>query len=126
MLLGYFEEEYNTSTFWDKAEELPDGFIIQREIKKAVAGNNFFYNSAKNGKPVRCDGITLEEFNYYLQLWDDFHFLKLLPHGQGSGRERRWVIDFIKMFEKIHMSVNNYLTDKAQRKAEIMRGVKNG
>lgn len=120
MLLGYFGEEYNTDTFWDKAEELPGGFIIQREIKKAVKGANFFYNDGITGKPVRCDGLNMDEFNFYFQLWDDFHFLQLLPHGRGSASERRWVIDFIKMFEKIHIETNNFLSDKAQRKSEIM------
>ena len=123
MLLGFFGEKYDTDTFWDKAEDIPDGFIIQREIKKATSGQPFFYNN-ENGKPVRCDALPMEEFNFYFQLWDDFHFLKLLPHGKGSAGERRWVIDFIKMFEKIHISTNNFLSDKAQRKAEIMQEVR--
>jgi len=119
-LLGYFGETYNTETFWDKAEELPEGFIIQREIKKATTGKPFFYNDGSTGKPVRCDGIMMEEFNFYFQLWDDFHFLKLLPHGKGSADERRWVIDFIKLFEKIHISTCNFLQEKADRRNEIM------
>ena len=107
-----------SDTFWDKAEELPDGFIIQREIKRAVTGQNFFYNNS-HGKPVRCEAVDMGEFNFYFQLWDDFHFLKLLPHGRGSADERRWVIDFIKMFEKIHIAVNNFLEEKAQKRNEM-------
>jgi len=115
-LLGYFEDEIS-STFWDAAEELPDAYIIQREIKKAVRGESFFYNRKSDGKPVFCEGLEMEAFNFYFQLWDDFHFLKLLPHGKGSADERRWVIDFIKMFEKIHISVQNFINDRDQRKA---------
>ena len=114
-MLGYFEEKLSSS-FWDAAEELPDEYIIQREIKKAINGDSFFYNRKSDGKPVQCDGIAMDEFNFYYNLWDDFHFLKLTPQGKGTDAERRWVIDFIKMFEKIHMSVNNFLGDKAQRK----------
>jgi len=117
-LLGYFDEDYMSDTFWDKAEELPNGFIIRREIKRATSGQNFFYNNEK-GKPVRCDAVNMEEFNFYFQLWDDFHFLKLLPHGKGSADERRWVIDFIKLFEKIHIATNNFLEEKAQKRNEM-------
>jgi len=84
LLLGYIGEEYTTSTFWDKAEDIPDGFIIQREIKKAITGQPFFYNDGNTGKPVRCDGLEMEVFNYYFQLWDDFHFL---------NRDRDWETD---------------------------------
>ena len=91
--------------------------MIQREIKKALKGDSFFYNRKSDGKPVQCDGISQEEFNYYFVLWDDFHFLKLTPQGKGTDAERRWVIDFIKMFEKIHMSVQNFINERDQRKA---------
>jgi len=113
-LLGYFENDLS-DTFWDAAEELPDAYIIQREIKKAIRGDSFFYNRKDTGKPVPCEGIDHEEFNYYFNLWDDFHFLKLTPSGRGTNAERRWVIDFIKMFEKIHIAVNNFNLEKSQR-----------
>jgi len=115
LLLGLFQTDLS-DTFWDAAEELPDEYIIQREIKKAVNGDSFFYNRKDTGKPVMCEAISNEEFTYYFNLWDDFHFLKLTPEGKGTNAERRWVIDFIKMFEKIHMSVNNFNEEKAQRK----------
>jgi hypothetical protein len=39
----------------------------------------------------------------------------LTPEGKGTNAERRWVIDFIKMFEKIHMGVNNFNLERSQR-----------
>jgi hypothetical protein len=89
--------------------------VIQREIKKAIRGDSFFYNRKSDGKPVICEGVGQTEFNHYFNLWDDFHFLKLTPEGKGTNAERRWVIDFIKMFEKIHMGVNNFNLERSQR-----------
>ena len=122
-MLGYSLNDFS-DTFWDAAEELPGSYIIQREAKRALTGQPFFYNDGDTKKPVRCDGIKMDVFNFYFQLWDDFHFLRLLPHGKGTSDERRWVIDFIKMFEKIHISTVNYIEDKNRRREEMRQ--KNG
>ena len=92
--------------------------MIQREVKKAITGQNFFYNN-EEGKPVRCEGVHYSELMYYAMFWDDFHYLKVLPSGRGTLAERRWVIDIIKMFEKIFIEIQNFLEDKARRKDEV-------
>jgi hypothetical protein len=121
-LLGYFGKDDFSETFWDAAESLPGCFLIQREVKKAVQGENFFYNDGETGKPVRCEGITYSDLMYYVTFWDDFHYLKVLPSGRGTMSERRWLIDSIKLFEKCFLEIQNFLEDKARRKAERENG----
>jgi len=118
-LLGWFQEKTFLSDFWDKAEELPGCFMIQREIRKAITGQSFFYNDEDTGKPVRVEGISIQEFNYYYVLWDDYHWLRTLPHGQGTLAERRWVLETIKIFEKIHKETLNYMEEQQYKRSKV-------
>ena len=116
-MLGYFDTDNYSDVFWDKAEGLPGGFIIQREIKKAVSGSNFFYNDSDTGKPVRCEAVSGIEFRYYFDIWDNYHYFGL-PHGSGWGSERQWLLNFLKRMEKTFTHVDNFKIEKKQRKAE--------
>jgi len=115
-LLGYSVDDDYVSDFWDKAETIPGGFIIQRELKKALTGKSFFYNN-ENGKPVRVENIDSESFLHYYFVWEDFHYTKILPHGKGTLHERKWVLDIIKIFEKAHRSVENFVEAQAYKNA---------
>lgn len=119
-MLGWFAEQTFISDFWDKAEELPGFFMIQREIRKAISGQSFFYNDEETGKSVRVDGISVEEFNHYYLLWDDYHWLKKTPIDidKDITSERRWVLDIIKLFEKTHKEVLNYIEEREIRKTK--------
>lgn len=97
--------------------------MIQREIKKAVSGQSFFYNDEETGKSIHVDALTIEEFNHYYQLWDDFHWLRILPNGKGTLAERRWVLEVIKSLEKVHKETLNYMEAKSIRQAS--KGNKN-
>lgn len=92
--------------------------MIQREIRRAIAGESFFFNDDEDGKATRVEGCSREEFNYYFQIWDDFHWLKILPHGKGSLAERRWVLDIIKTFEKSHAETLAWIEERESRRAE--------
>lgn len=118
-MLGWFVEQTFISDFWDKAEELPGCFMIQREIRKAITGQSFFYNDDETGKPVHVNGCQLVEFNHYYLIWDDYHWLKTLPLGRGTLAERRWVLEIIKSFEKVHKEVVNYIEEQNYKKAEM-------
>jgi hypothetical protein len=125
-LLGWFAEQTFISDFWDKAEELPGCFMIQREIRKAITGQSFFYNDEESGKAVHVEGIQIADFNSYYLLWDDYHWLKTLPHGKGTLSERRWVLESIKLFEKTHKEILNYIEERNYRKAEMQAKSKHG
>jgi hypothetical protein len=116
LLLGYGSDFTTDDTFWDKAEEIPDGYIIQRELVKAMNGKPFFYNDGITGKPVRCEATPWDVFFYYYQLWEDFHVLRVLPHGQGTLAERRWLLDLLKIFEKVFAQVENLKDEWLARK----------
>ena len=116
LLLGYsLDDDWYSPSFATKAESIPGFFIIKREIKKAISGKDFFYNDRETGKPIRCDGINNEDFFYYYKLWEDFHFLKILPEGKGTSSERRWYLDFIILFEKTHGEIENFVQVQATK-----------
>jgi len=118
-LLGYYSESDFDPDMWDKAESLPGCYIIQREVKKAIAGEDFFFNDSETGKPKRVEGITHNILNEYVQLWDDFHYLKVLPHGKGTLSERRWVLDAIKALEKTFIETEFFIEEQAHKKAKV-------
>jgi len=126
VLLGWYSETGFRPDFWDKAEELPGCFMIQREIRRAIKGEPFFFNDDETGKSTKVEGCSREEFNYYFQIWDDFHWLKILPHGKGSLSERRWVLDIIKTFEKSHAEIVAYIEERAHRRSEAEAKKKSG
>lgn len=118
MLLGYFDEYEYVQDFDLKAEEIPKGFIIQREIKKAIDGKDFFYQDGKTLEKVACQGVSFQDFLYYYRIWEDFHYFGL-PHGRGSVNERRWVLDIIKIFEKANQSVQVFIEDRMSKKGNM-------
>ena len=117
MLLGYNASYKTDDVFWDKAEEIPGGYIIQREIVNAVNGKKFFYNN-ENGKPVFCEAVQWDEFYYYYQIWEDFHVLRVLPHGRGTLDERRWLLDLLKIFERTYNATVALIEEKMARKMQ--------
>ena len=91
--------------FDKKAENMTNGFIIQREIRKARRGEDFFFNDPETLKPVRCQGLKWEDFLFYYRIWENWYYLKILPHGKGWLHERPWVLELIKIFIKIHKEI---------------------
>ncbi len=115
LLLGLLQNTDYSDSMWDKAEQIPGGLIIQREIKKAANGQNYFINDEKTGKPIRLQSFTGEEFNYYYKLWEDFHYFGL-PHGKGSAQERRWLLEFLKAFDRAFKDVEAFIQTRELRK----------
>lgn len=115
LLLGFYADASYAEDMWDKAEVFPGCWIIRREILKAVKGQDFFYTDPKTLKRVDVAGVDEAELNHYVQLWDDFHFLRFLPHGKGTLAERRWVIDIIKIFEKTFIEMENFAAASAMK-----------
>ncbi len=113
--MGYDSTFKADVTFSDKAEEIPDGYIIQREIEKAVTGKPFFYND-ETGKAVYQDAVSSKEFFHYYLIWEDFHYLHVLPHGKGTLHERRWLLELLKIFEKASKQVEHLVELKMSRK----------
>ena len=65
-------------TFWDKAEEMPGCYIINREITKAMNGERYFVNDEKTGKPDRLPAIENNVFMHYYNLWEELIILIIL------------------------------------------------
>ena len=45
------------------------------------------------------DKDFLSAFYYYYEIWENFNFFGL-PNGRGWLNEPRWMIEFLKSFEK--------------------------
>lgn len=119
MLLGYFQDTgFVSDMMLHKAESIPGGYIIQREIGKAREGRDFFYNN-EQGKPVYCEGIKAEELNYYIEIWSNYHYFGL-PHAGGWAVERQWLLNFLKAFETAYKNTEIFIQEVGQRKAEAM------
>jgi hypothetical protein len=117
LLLGYLDlsdSDYDNE-FDTKAEELPGGYIIQREIRKAKNGSSFFFNDVETGKAVRCSPVTISDFMYYFKIWENFHFFGL-PQGKGWEAERTWLLEFLKVFERLYKAVNIFVENKMAKK----------
>ncbi len=114
-MLGFSSDFITTENYKFVAVEIPDGYIIEKEIVKAVNGKDFFYNDNETGKPVYVSGIKFEDFYYYYIIWEDWHVIGQLPHGKGTLSERRWLLDLLKIFEKANMQVENLMQEIAHR-----------
>lgn len=100
--------------FWDKAEDLSEGFIIQREIEKALSGRPFFINDEETLKPIRLDGIPWESFFYYYKIWENCDSFGL-PHGKGWIEERQWLLEFLKVFNRAKTQVEILVEERVAK-----------
>jgi hypothetical protein len=115
-LLGYKPGFKSDDTFWDKAEELPGCFIIQRELEKALSGKPFFVNSNETGKPDKLPAVDYSDFLYYYELWDNFHYFGY-PQNMDWTESPKWFNDVLKYFENSFIQVQNMIEEKAIKKA---------
>ena len=90
--MGAEAKDFNNDDFLLSAVQIPQGAIIQREIKKALSGEKFFYND-KKGAPVDCEECSEEVLNYYLDLYQKIKHIGM-PHGAGWLDEPEWISDF--------------------------------
>lgn len=119
-MLGHFDDDYDKD-FWDKPDRIPYGYIIGREIQKAIRGESFFYNDEDTGKPVYCEPVTANEFTYYYKIWENYNSFGL-PHGKGWISERGWLLEFLKIFSNVHTICLNIKDDKLRRHLEARHG----
>lgn len=108
--------------FWDKPEEIPGAHIIQREIVKAVSGKDFFINDEITGKPIELKAVAMEVFDYYYEIWENFHYFKILPLGKGWMNENPIILQITKAFIKAKTQVDNFLELKAIQKSKVQNG----
>jgi hypothetical protein len=106
----YYDPEFDT-----KAEEIPGSYIIQREIRKAITGKDFFINDEDTGEAIRLTGISINDFHYYYKIWENYHYFGL-PHNSGWSEERQWLLEFLKIFEKNYNSCKNLIEVKMSKK----------
>jgi hypothetical protein len=111
--LGWNSASYYSRIFWDLAEECPGFWIIQREIKKAVSGQDFFINDER-GKPKRLSGIDYQEFIYYYDLWDNFHYFGY-PNSLDWTEAKTWFNTILKRFENAYNRTQDFIIAKANR-----------
>ena len=83
-MLGWFSEETIFDPFFlDKDELLPDGSVLQQQEIRDLKDNE--------------EGFCT--FFYYYDIWENYHFFGL-PHDRGWNAEEKWLIHFLKAFQK--------------------------
>jgi len=89
-------------------EELPSGrFILIREARKAMDGEDFEYFEGVRVKAEKVEGVSMETWASYFTTFHNFKTFGL-PHGQGWGQELPWVIDFLGYMDNIYQQVQNW------------------
>ena len=119
-MLGYLnltDDDY-IDDFDLKAEEIPGEFILQREIRNASKGKDFFINSDQTGEAIYFDGVPLDHFFYYYKIWENFHYFGL-PYGKGWANEKAWLLEFLKAFTKAKESVDVFIENKMSKKGNM-------
>ena len=115
--MGFTPDENYGGSFWDKAEELPDCYIIQREIGKAVAGKPFFVNGEETGKPERFAGVSYIVFRRYYDLWDNYHYFGY-PNKLDWRDAAPWFNLILKRFENTFKRVDIMLEKRAMKNSQ--------
>lgn len=105
----------NDAFFADDLHELPGNFFIKyREFSRFQQGQDYNVHDGNTGETITVPPVTEHEFNYYYSMWKNYHYFGL-PHGGGWLNERGWVLDVIKLFEKIKQEIQNYNTKRQRR-----------
>lgn len=85
----------------DGIKKLPaSGFIVIKEIKRALNGEPFFYFKAVGEVASECSATSKEEWVHYFTIFhncEDFG----LPHGGGWLNELPWTIQFLSYMKYI-------------------------
>ncbi len=81
-----------------------------------MRGENFFINDERTGKPIRLQAVEAMAFSYYYKLWEDWHYFQTLPHGRGTMSERRWLLEFLKAFDRVYRDVENFIQIREMKK----------
>jgi hypothetical protein len=58
----------------------------------------------------KCQAIPFNDFWYYYQLWDDFHYFGL--KNGIPAKEQAWYLDWIKSCQRWHEQCKNYAANQ--------------
>ena len=112
---NFSEATYNQAIFWEDLEELPGRYVIDNENIRAFYDGEPFQYHTDEWELIESDSVDWETFNFYANLWDDWHHFKQLPNGGGTAGELPWVIDFYKYFDRIYLSIENFRAERARK-----------
>ena len=98
--MGYSGANFE-DIFSDKIEQLPGEILIeQQEIQRALSGECFKVIESSGDEWL--PSISANDFLQCLQLWDDYHYLGLIPS------QKRSVLEVIKIGEKARRDVESW------------------
>jgi len=89
------EVETGTDEWDDLVKVLPSGDLMTlKQIKRALAGDAFYYFKGEGSPAVHVDGIDRETWSYYFSVFHNTEEFGL-PHGRGWLDELPWVVQFL-------------------------------
>jgi hypothetical protein len=94
--------------------------MIQREVNKAVNGQDFFINDKDTGKPKRYMAVDYAVFLHYFKMWEGFHFFGY-PQGLNWLEAPEWFNEIIKAFQNAYIGIQNFKDERAAEKARVKK-----
>lgn len=93
--MGLSEAE-KTDPYWeDQVKTLPSGdHLLVKQIKAALAGDDFFYIDKEEETKVELSGVSKEVWSYYFTVFHNSEEFGL-PHGKGWLDELPWTIQYL-------------------------------
>jgi hypothetical protein len=120
--LGITEAELVDVSAQTDQEILPSGrYVLIRDIKKALEGEDFLYYPKEGGKGVKMRGIDEYTWSSYFTLFSNYKNFGL-PHGRGWLNELPWVIDFLSIMNQTYRIVENWLIEKGDTNSNVSPG----
>ena len=108
-----FSEALSQDRFFDdKIEPLPGGWFIEvGQLREAREGKPY---TATNPDGIDLKIEPMEYFPYYYEIWENFHYFGL-PHGNGWINELPWLVNFIKMFQRIYQEIESFRIERGRK-----------
>lgn len=99
----------------DELEPVPGGWFIEYgELRKMRDGKDFIIMTENGNTVIRNDDDLLHAYSYYLNIWDNCRRWGL-PNGGDWANCPAWLLAFLKVFDDVYQSIENYRIKKRQR-----------
>jgi len=95
--------------------------VLIRDIKRALAGDDFFYFEPGGGKPKKAQGTPAASWESYFLLFNNYKNFGL-PHGKGWLNELPWVIDFLGFMNRVYSQIEAWQLKKGGGQNDVSPG----
>ena len=100
----------------DEIEKMPGNWFIKfKEIRKFRNFEDFeIMDSEGIDRIVTYNKEVYNAFDYYFEIWDNCHHYGL-PNGGDWTVNPPWLVNFVKMFDRVYHQIENYRIEKRRK-----------